>query len=373
MKSLLLLALLLAGFVTNVPGAVTKSRELFRDAAFAEGFGAAWAYGSKFTLSSDRKEGAVTAYREIWPCQVHLIPDGSVTKVGVKEHPWDFEEGLHVNYKEGGHTVGELHAHRLVANHVIEFNAPGKLQFAQFNNHGLADNDPRRNTKLIKRVTTDRHGKLTLHYNSQNEIRNVATGYSAQFALDTWPHVLLVQNFRDLPKLADFGALDFSLSFQVTKLHQLSTWPSGIPGATLPDMNWQFYFLLREIKHPERMFWVGMLLHPSNPKHCFVHTSVEQWGTAMHREPFMPGGKAPAVGQRHVVRRELKALVRDVLKASAAKQPDKKLSLNPDDFYLHLFNIGWEGIGHWEAESELSELSLAATPTVGIPEKETSK
>jgi hypothetical protein len=116
-----------------------------------------------------------------------------------------------------------------------------------------------------------------------------------------------------------------------------------------------------------------MLLHPSNPKHCFVHTSVEQWGTAMHREPFMPGGKAPAVGQRHVVRRELKALVRDVLKASAAKQPDKKLSLNPDDFYLHLFNIGWEGIGHWEAESELSELSLAATPTVGIPEKETSK
>ena len=26
--------------------------------------------------------------------------------------------------------------------------------------------------------------------------------------------------------------------------------------------------------------------------------------------------------------------------------------------YIHLFNIGWEGIGHWDAEAELSSLSL---------------
>lgn len=73
------------------------THELFRDTAFAEGFGASWGYGSKFTLSSERKEGAVTAYREIWPWQVHLIPEGSVTKVGIKEHAWDFEEGGHLN------------------------------------------------------------------------------------------------------------------------------------------------------------------------------------------------------------------------------------------------------------------------------------
>jgi hypothetical protein len=73
------------------------THELFRDPAFAEGFGASWSYGSKFTLSSERKEGAVTAYREIWPWQVHLIPEGTVTKVGIKEHAWDFEEGGHLN------------------------------------------------------------------------------------------------------------------------------------------------------------------------------------------------------------------------------------------------------------------------------------
>ena len=73
------------------------THELFRDTAFAEGFGASWGYGSKFTLSSERKEGAVTAFREIWPWQVHLIPEGSVTKVGIKEHAWDFEEGGHLN------------------------------------------------------------------------------------------------------------------------------------------------------------------------------------------------------------------------------------------------------------------------------------
>jgi hypothetical protein len=46
------------------------------------------------------------------------------------------------------------------------------------------------------------------------------------------------------------------------------------------------------------------------------------------------------------------------LAASAAKQPEKKLSANADDYYIHLFSIGWEGIDHWDAEAELSGLSL---------------
>jgi len=120
--------------------------------------------------------------------------------------------------------------------------------------------EPLRSTKLIKRVTTDRHGTITLAYNSQNEIRNVATGDSAQFALAIWPTFLLVQNFRDLPKLRDFSRLDFSLSWQVTKLKQLSDWPADLPAAAMPDMNLQLYFLLREIAHPERVLWVGLLL-----------------------------------------------------------------------------------------------------------------
>ena len=355
-----LLASLLAVLVVAAGSlGAADTHELFRDTAFAEGFGASWGYGSKFTLSSERKEGAVTAYREIWPWQVHLIPEGSVTKVGIKEHAWDFEEGGHLNVTNArGEFIPELHAKKLVANHAIEVNTPEKLQFAQFNNDGLADADPQRNTKLVKRITTDRRGKITLAYNSLNEIRNVATGYSAQFALDIWPTLLLVQNFHDLPKLRDYERLDVSLSWQVTKLKQLSDWPAGLPGAAMPDMNLQFHFLLREIAHPERVLWVGLLQHPSNPKHGFIHTSVDQWDIVMHREPFLVDGKTASVGQRHTYQRELKTLVREALAASAAKQPEKKLSANADDYYIHIFNIGWEGIGHWDAEAELSGLSL---------------
>jgi len=44
--------------------------------------------------------------------------------------------------------------------------------------------------------------------------------------------------------------------------------------------------------------------------------------------------------------------------ASAAKQTNKVLSPNPDDYYIHLFNLGWEGIGHWDTEAVLSNLRL---------------
>jgi len=45
--------------------------------------------------------------------------------------------------------------------------------------------------------------------------------------------------------------------------------------------------------------------------------------------------------------------------ASAAKQTNKVLSSNPDDYYIHLFNLGWEGIGHWDAEALASNLAHA--------------
>lgn len=113
---------------------------LLEDTAFAEGFGAAFIYGSEYTGGRRPPLGEVTAYRDISPWQIHLIPDGPVRKVGVKTHPWDFQEGLHHNFTDSrGNKVRELHAHRLVVNHVVEVNTPEKLQFAQFNNYGLGD------------------------------------------------------------------------------------------------------------------------------------------------------------------------------------------------------------------------------------------
>jgi hypothetical protein len=61
--SIMIVALLLTGVTSMAQESLVNARELFRDTAFAEGFGASWSYGSKFTLSSERKEGAVTAYR----------------------------------------------------------------------------------------------------------------------------------------------------------------------------------------------------------------------------------------------------------------------------------------------------------------------
>lgn len=82
-----LFSVLLPAIQASEPAKSAEAQQLFEDTAFAEGFGAAWSYGSQFSISSELKEGAVRAYREIWPWQVHLIPEGPVTNVGVKSHP----------------------------------------------------------------------------------------------------------------------------------------------------------------------------------------------------------------------------------------------------------------------------------------------
>ena len=189
MRSAVLLSLLfpLSALIGGVSEKSAASVPLLSDTAFAEGFGAAFIYGKR------DENGTVRSYRDIAPFQVHLIPEGPVkTLPTFKTHPWDFQEGLHHNYtNQRGEYVRELHAHRLVVNHVIEANTSEKLQFAQFNNDGLAKDDPQRDSKLVKRITSDRHGTLRLHYNSQNEIRNAATAHTAQWARDTWPHLLV--------------------------------------------------------------------------------------------------------------------------------------------------------------------------------------
>jgi hypothetical protein len=62
---------------------------------------------------------------------------------------------------------------------------------------------------------------------------------------------------------------------------------------------------------------------------------------------------------------ELKAFVGKAIAAVVAKF-GPSLARDPDEYRLVLFNIGWEGIGHWECECELSGLSLRGTPAVGI-------
>lgn len=324
---------------------------LLADTAFAEGFGAAFIYGKR------DEDGTVRSYRDIAPWQIHLIPEGPVKALPeFKTHPWDFQEGLHHNYtnKRGEH-VRELHAHRLVVNHVLEVNTPEKLQFAQFNNDGLAKDDPQRDTKLVKRITSDRHGTLRIHYNSQNEIRNAATAHTAEWARDTWPHLLVNQRFEPAIAIAAHSRLDFKVSFQVDEMKRLSPWP----GAKRSSMNLNFMFHLKHRTDPAQKLFVGMMLFTSSDSKYQPHLGVEQHGMVFYRESVTRDQPKPEFGQRRTVTRELRDMIKTALKQAHEKQPI--LSTNPDDFHLSNFSVGLEGMGHWLTDCVISDLSLVAS------------
>ena len=338
--------------------------ELIEDANFSEGFGAAFIYGSEYTGGRRPPLGEVMAYRDISPWQIHLIPDGAVKKIGVKTHPWDFQEGLHHDFTDSrGRHVRELHAHRLVVNHVVEVNSPEKLQFAQFNNYGLTKDDPDRDTKLVKRVTTDRKGALTVYYNSQNEIRNKAIDHSAKWARDTWPHMLVNQRFHDPIALADYETLDFGVTYQVDQMEKLSNWPNAIKGAARSGMNLKFMFFLRNQSDLEQKLFVGMMLFTSREKAWTPHLGVEQHGNVFYRESVAPDGEnVPGLGDSRTVKREIKAMIAEALRQGNKKQP--ALSTNPDKYAIYNFSIGFEGMGHWASEATISDLRF-----VGVPAK----
>jgi len=323
-------------------------QSLLKDTVFAEGFGAAFIYGKK------DEEGVLRSYRDIHPWQVHLIPQGPVKKLpDFQTHPWDFQEGLHHNYtNRRGEKVRELHAHRLVVNHVVEINTPEKLQFAQFNNDGLAKDSPERDTRLVKRVTTDRKGTIGLYYNSQHEIRNAATAHTARWARDTWPHFLLNQRFDPPVSVADYQQFNFTVSFQVDELKQLSPWP----GVNRSSMNLNFMFHLRHRDDPKQRLFVGMMLFTSNPAKYQTHLGVEQHGQVFYRESITRDQPQPGLRHQHTVTRELRDMIAMALREANAKQPS--LSTNPDDFTLSNFSIGLEGMGHWETKCEISKLYL---------------
>lgn len=349
---MLLLCAIFASIVHCIAAEPPHAQSLLKDTAFAEGFGAAFIYGRK------DDDGVVRSYRDIHPWQIHLIPEGPVKKLpGFQTHSWDFQEGLHHNYiNQRGEKVRELHAHRLVVNHMMEANTPEKLQFAQHNNDGLGKDDPARNTKLVKRVTTNRRGVIRLFYNSQNEIRNAATSHSARWARDTWPHFLLNQRFDSPIAVADFRSLDFVVSIQVNAMKQLSTWP----GPNRSSMNLNFMFHLKHCEDSAQRLFVGMMLFTSNPKKYVTHVGVEQHGQVFYRESVTRDQPQPAMGQSVTVSRDVRAMITAALKAANEKQP--ALSPRLDDYALHNFSIGLEGMGHWETDCEISNLRLSGVP-----------
>jgi len=341
---------------------IAEEREpLLADTQFAEGFGAAFIYGTRFTGNQRPPTGQVLAYRNISPWQVHLIPDGPVSKVGVKTHPWDFQEGYHNRFVDKrGRFIRELHTHRLVVNHVVEEDTPEKLQFAQYNNYGLAKDAPNRDTKLVKRVTSGRRGTLRLFYNSQNEIRNAAIAHSAKWARDTWPHFLVNQRMRQPIRLREVESIDFGVVFHVDAMKRLSNWPNAIRGAARSGMNLKFMFFLRNPDNLDQKLFAGMMLFASNEKRYEPHLGIEQHGTVFYRDTITRDGRPiPRLGESHSVEVDVCALVAEALHLGREKQP--ALSANVDDYAIYNFSIGFEGMGHWETMAEISDLSLIGT------------
>ncbi|RPJ35380.1 MAG: hypothetical protein EHM17_02815 [Verrucomicrobiaceae bacterium] len=199
-----------------------------------------------------------------------------------------------------------------------------------------------------------------MHYNTQNDLHNVAINYVPKFARDTWPHLPLNQVVRNQPEMADYERLDLSLDFKVNRLDQLSTWPNGIKDAGSSAMNLKFMLFLRQIAHPERALFVGMMLQTSKPEHYKEHFALEQHGTAFYRESITMYQDVPKIGQPYTVRREIKSLLRQALEKCHTLDPD--LPTDPDAYYLSFFSLGWEGLGHWDAEFDLGNLSLKRVP-----------
>ena len=354
--SQILHSLALCGLITT--GSLAREVELIEDTKFAEGFGASWYYGSKFSGPRHR-EGRVLAYRSIpAPDEAWLIPGQKVSELTKPiEHPWDFEEGLHHDYTDPitNKPVSELHRHRFVVNHKLEADTPDKLQFAQFNNEGLKPGDPDWNTRFVKRITSNRKGTIHVEYNSQNEIRNAAEVQTSKWARDTWPHLLLNQTFKDMPKLRDFERLDMQMTFRVDKLNRLSPWLNDAA-----SMNFKYMFFLRQIEDPDKALFVGMMLQTSKPEHYKPLTAAEQHGAVFSRESITQYGPVPEIGETRTVKRELIDHVRKTL--IEANKLDPKLSTDPDDYYLFNIAIGWEGLGHWEADFVMKDLSLKGIP-----------
>ena len=106
------------------------------------------------------------------------------------------------------------------------------------------------------------------------------------------------------------------------------------------------------------------MLFTSNTKHYKPHLGIEQHGNIFYRDSVSkPGELVPKLAEKRKVNVDVRELVEEALRLGREKQPD--LSTSVDDYAIYNFSIGFEGMGHWESDAELSDLSLT-----GIPSKE---
>lgn len=351
---LLIVATVLFAFtgVNKVNANTTAPVELLGDTNFANGFRAEWKYGTTYSVDNNRKIGDCTGYRDIGRT-LSLIPNtpGDMNEAGKY---WEFEEGVHKNYyDENNQYVSELFDHTFPVRYSNLQNTTNLLQFENTNYSGLVN----------KRFTSDKNGTATLYFNTKNEIRNVATDFGAQWATDTWPHYLMVQNFRQPIDLASYDQIKFTVDATLNSATQLPGWTLG-PNQ---QISIPLYFLLSEKSSriaPESQggsLWVGVMMYSSEPINYAELLSTDQWGISMYHDDGANYGGRLAIGQTVKYDFDVKKMVAQAIKKAQAE--GKYLKASPDDYVIRLMNIGYECLGYWESQVQFSNMSLKGYQT----------
>ena len=363
------------------------------DRRFDLGFGCEWNLGKLYTLDSGLKQGMVTHYQDIGK-PFYVLPLGSATEgeasVGLVASSgledgvyWQFEEGYKKHFADAeGNAPFELQDHRLAVNSVISQNDENRLCLEQYNDYlhkTYPTLYPESNPLLVKRVDSNRQGKIVFSYNSYHDISNAAYATSAQFAEDTWPHLLLHQSFAEPVDLANYSSIEFSMTVKVNRADQINTWPQGksdrydqpLPpaGAAVSpsESSLQTYFFIRSKKSPYTLgAFVGILLSSTNESVRREHLGIEQNGIDFYRidlgnkacKNFSLEGEWLEVGDKTTVKVDLIEYLEYVLKNKFDNgNPDSKwYGVNVDDVYLSFFNVGYEYVGNWDCEYELSNI-----------------
>lgn len=382
----------------DVPSYVTEAdsgegyEHLLLDRKFTRGFGCSWNLGAIFTENDPFvKKGYVQYYHDIGK-PIYVLPqgiattgegDGTYIKANGLEDDvsWEFEEGYKSDFVDPeGKGPFALQDFRLCVNSVVEENTSDSLVIKQYNDYlheNYPEKYPQSDPKLVKTINSNRNGKIVISYNSYNDISNAAYGYLPEFAQNTWPHLLLHQNFREDIDMAKFSSIEFSLTVKVNKAECINDWPKGesdrfdqpipeTPVVTSPETTLQTYFFVRSKKNLNLGAFIGVMLSSSNLSQKNDYLGIEQNGTDFFRvglgspagENFDFEGDWVFPGEQTTMSMDLRKYIDYVLTTQFKNsEPNSKwYGVGIDDVVLSFFNIGYEYVGNWDCEYELSNL-----------------
>ncbi|MBQ8410054.1 MAG: hypothetical protein IJY39_14435 [Clostridia bacterium] len=391
----------------NEPDSGEGYQHILLDRKFDLGFGCEWNLGKQYTLNTGLKQGSVTYYQDIGK-PFYVVPQGLATKgeaqggliasSGLEDNVyWQFEEGYKKHFVDAtGKGPYELQDHRIVVNSTVVRNDENRLLIRQYNDYlheTYPQQYPESDPLLVKSIDSNREGKIVFSYNSYNDISNTAYAYSSEFAEDTWPHLLLHQTFAEPVDLAKYSSIEFSMTVKVNRADQINTWPQGksdrydqpAPPAGAPvspsETTLQTYFFIRSKKSPHTLgAFVGIMISSSNESLRREHLGIEQNGIDFYRidlgnkngKRFDLEGEWLGVGDKTTLKVDLIKYLEYVLEEKFDNEnPESKwYGVGVDDVFLSFFNMGYEYIGNWDCEYELSNVYARGVIKEGYVEED---